>query len=96
MTTETSADSTRRSVRTFIQTVLAGVATVLIAYPLVEDFLTEWFPGSAILGWAAVGVAFIGGLAATITKVMAIPAVDAWLSSIHLGKDATPARHRAE
>jgi ABC-type Fe3+ transport system permease subunit len=93
---EAVKDGTRRSVRTFIQSILGIVATVLVAVPLATPFITEWFPGSPVLLWLAVGSAFAAGLSATVAKIMAVPAIDRWLDTINLGKDATPARHRAE
>lgn len=86
--------SWRTTLRTAGQTI-AGVILGLVAFILLLAVLAPQFLEalSGILppdwyGWAATAVAFIGTLAGVVTKIMAIPGVNAWLTSHRLG--ATP------
>ncbi|MGO1267097.1 MAG: hypothetical protein ACTMIY_10735 [Microbacterium gubbeenense] len=78
---------TKRVLRTAVQ-VIVGVAGALgvfvLVAPQVLDAVADVLPAS----WVAAAAAFIAGAAAisaALSRVMAIPAVDAWLKRIGLG-----------
>lgn len=70
-------DSTRRTIRTLIQ----ALAAAAVATPGIYQAATGQDPALAT-GYAAVGIAVAAGLA----RVMALPAVDALLSKVGLGR----------
>lgn len=78
----------RTAIRTGAQAFLAFAGVAIIAAPLVSDFVDQFWPGSPVVGWIAVGAAFVGALAVLVTRIMAIEGVNRALESIGLG--ATP------
>ncbi|OOB90757.1 hypothetical protein [Rathayibacter sp. VKM Ac-2630] len=83
----------KAAARTAVQTFLALAALLAIAWPIVSEFLQAYVP-EAWLGYLAAGVVFVTGLAAVITRLMALPQVDAFLALLHFGAKPTGA-HRA-
>lgn len=85
----------RATLRTILQTVAgvvlglaSAIAAVAVLAPqflaaLAEILPPEWY------AYAVTAVAFIGLLAGTVTKIMAIPGVNVWLTKWKLG--AAPA-----
>ncbi|MFJ3489099.1 hypothetical protein [Leifsonia aquatica] len=67
----------QRVIRTVVQAVIAGVPTVVAIIGVVAD---QW-PAEWLVATAGVAVAIQGALA----RIMAIPAVDAWLTGLGLG-----------
>lgn len=78
----------KAAVRTGIQTFLGAAVVLAVVAPQITEFLDQWFPGSPVITWITVGAAFIASLAALISRIMALPQVNAALTSIGLG--ATP------
>ncbi|OJX73982.1 hypothetical protein [Leifsonia sp. 71-9] len=83
----------QRVIRTVVQAVIAGVPTIVAIIGVVAD---QW-PAEWLVATARTAVAIQGVLA----RIMAIPAVDAWLTGLGLGSapraDATtPPRPPAE
>lgn len=84
----------KRAIRTAIQVVVGvvlalvgGLATFVLVAPQVLEAIKDVLPPT----WYAWLVAFIaaaGAISAALARVMAIPAVDAWLKS--LGAGSTP------
>jgi len=74
--------------RTVVQTFLAAAAVLALVAPMIQEFVAEWWPGSPVVAWIGVGAAFIASVAGLVTRIMAVPAVNAWLTRIGLG--ATP------
>lgn len=75
-------DTARRVVRTVIQSV-PGVLVIAALYPSVVNAIG--IPKDSNLGlWLAGSVVVVGGVAAAITRVMAIPGINAWLAKIRL------------
>ncbi|WP_175008107.1 hypothetical protein [Cellulosimicrobium sp. TH-20] len=81
----------RASWRTAVQNVLSVVLVLGIVAPLVaailRDELGEYLP-DAWLAWVVAASAVLAAVAAALARIMAIPAVDAWLR--HLGLSSTP------
>jgi len=83
----------QRVIRTVVQAVIAGVPTVVAIVGVVAD---QW-PAEWLVATAGIAVAIQGLLA----RIMAIPAVDAWLTWLGLGSapraaSTAPARPPAE
>jgi len=77
----------QRVLRTAVQVIvgIAGaIAVFVLVAPQVLDAVADVLPAS----WVAAAAAFIAGAAAisaALSRVMAVPAVDAWLKRIGLG-----------
>lgn len=82
------------ALRTFIQVIVPGLAAVNSILPsIMETINTELAKiGLVLPDWALLGanaaVLAVGALSAIISRIMAIPAVNDWLTKIGLG--ATP------
>jgi hypothetical protein len=63
-----------------------GVVAPLVA-AILHDELGEYLP-DAWLAWVVAAGAVLAAVAAALARIMAIPAVDAWLR--HLGLSSTP------
>ena len=77
----------RASLRTGLQTALAALSVLVLAAPMISDFVAEFWPDSPVIAWIAGGTAFAGALSALITRLMAIPAVNELLTKIGLGAE---------
>lgn len=92
MTTSTQrAYPGRASWRTAVQNVLSVILVLGIVAPIVaailRDELGEHLP-DAWLAWVLAAGATLAAVSAALARIMAIPAVDAWLR--HLGLSSTP------
>lgn len=84
----------KTTARTAIQTFLAAAGVLALVAPMLQEFIDQFWPGSPVIAWIGVGATFIAALAALVTRIMAIEAVNAFLTRIGLG--ATPAgKHSA-
>ncbi|MBN0040259.1 hypothetical protein JN535_08790 [Cellulosimicrobium cellulans] len=82
----------RASWRTAVQNVVSVVLVLGIVAPLVAAILHEELGGylpEAWLAWVVAAAAVLAAVSAALARIMAIPAVDAWLR--HLGLSSTPA-----
>ncbi|WP_454728844.1 hypothetical protein [Cellulosimicrobium protaetiae] len=81
----------RASWRTAVQNVLSVILVLGIVAPLVaailHDELGEYLP-DRWLAWVVAAGAVLAAVSAALARIMAIPAVDAWLR--HLGLSSTP------
>jgi hypothetical protein len=77
----------RASWRTAIQAALGVLLTAGVVVPIVVTILNEqlgkWLP-DAWEAWLVGAAAFVAALSAGVARVMAIPAVDAWLARVGL------------
>jgi hypothetical protein len=80
--------------RAVVRTVLAGVIAAGVVLPIAVTILNEqlatYLPDSAkawLVGAAAASVAVAGA----VTRIIAIPQVDAWLKRLGLSSSPTPA-----
>lgn len=92
MTTSTQqAYPARASWRTAVQNALSVILVLGIIAPIVaailRDELGEYLP-DAWLAWVVAAGAVLAAVAAALARIMAIPAVDAWLR--HLGLSSAP------
>jgi hypothetical protein len=92
VTTSTQqAHPVRASWRTAAQTVLSVILVLGVIAPLVAGILTEelgeHLPASW-LAWVVAAATLLAAVSAALARIMAIPAVDAWLR--HLGLSSTP------
>ncbi|MGM7422779.1 hypothetical protein [Cellulosimicrobium sp. CpK407] len=92
MTTSTQqAHPVRASWRTAAQTVISVVLVLGLVAPLVaailHDELGAYLP-DRWLAWVVAAGAVLAAVSAALARIMAIPAVDAWLR--HLGLSSTP------
>lgn len=78
----------KATIRTVIQTFLSVAAVLALIAPEIEAFVAEWWPGSPVVAWIGIGAAFVASVAGVVTRVMAIPAVNEFLTKVGLG--ATP------
>ena len=90
-TSTQQAHPVRASWRTAAQTVISVVLVLGVVAPLVaailHDELGEYLP-EAWLAWVVAAAAILAAVSAALARIMAIPAVDAWLR--HLGLSSTP------
>lgn len=77
----------KRVLRTATQVLVAGIVflggLVTIA-PQVLEAVQDVLPGP-VVAWLVGAIAFLAGISAALSRVMAIPAVNAWLVTIGLG-----------
>jgi len=82
---------TRASLRTALQAFLGTIATLGLVVPLAAVALNESLAAYLPDGWGAwliAAGAFVAAVSAAAARIMAIPAVDAWLD--RLGLASTP------
>lgn len=93
MSNPTSAPSgeiwfkTQRVLRTAVQVIVTGagiLAIAVIVAPQILDALAAVLPGP-VVAWIAGVIASAAAVSAALSRVMAIPAVDAWLTRLGLG-----------
>lgn len=87
----------KATLRTFVQTWIAGAVAFLLAWPLVEPVISEYVDTLPpyIARFVLPTVTVIASIAGLVAKLMAIPRVNEWLTH-HLGLGAAPAgRHHA-
>jgi len=93
MTTTTNQVATqvkypwKATLRTVIQTAVPTILTVVAVLGVLQDSFNVYLPAS-VIAWVAGASAFLVVLAGALTRIFAIPAVDAWLTGLGLG--ATP------
>lgn len=78
---------TQRALRTVVQVIVTGagiLAAAVVIAPQILDALADVLPGP-LVAWAAGVIAAAAALSAALSRVMAIPAVDAWLKRLGLG-----------
>lgn len=75
----------KTTVRTAIQAFLSAAGILALVAPQLQEFVDQFWPGSPVIAWIGTGAIFVAALAALITRIMAIPAVDAVLTKIGLG-----------
>ena len=77
----------QRAVRTAAQVVVTGaliLAGVVVVAPQVLDAIADVLPGP-VVAWLAGVLAVLASISAALSRVMAIPAVNAWLTKLGLG-----------
>lgn len=77
----------QRWIRTAIQVVLAAVTLlgiIVAVAPKILDAIADVLPDDAVV-WIAGAIAALAAVSAAISRVMAIPAVDAWLKQFGAG-----------
>lgn len=81
----------RASWRTAVQNALSVILVLGIVAPIVAAILHEELSGylpDRWLAWVVGAAAVLAAVSAALARIMAIPAVDAWLR--HLGLSSTP------
>jgi hypothetical protein len=82
----------RTAWRTAVQSALGTLVTLGLVLPVavatVGDQLSAYIPPDWI-GWLMGAAAFVAALSATVARIMAIPAVDAWLRRLGLSSAPT-------
>ena len=71
--------------RTGIQAFIAAAGILTAIAPELQAFVNQFWPGSPVAVWIGTAAVFVAAAATLITRVMAIPAVDALLTQIGLG-----------
>lgn len=77
----------QRVLRTIAQVILAFLsawAVVAVIAPQVLNELAAILPGPWV-AWLAGVIAFVTAIAGTLSRIMAIPAVNSWLTKLGLG-----------
>lgn len=77
----------QRWIRTAVQVLLAATALLAIAVnvaPRILDAVADVLPGPAV-AWLAGAIATLATVSAVISRIMAIPMVDAWLKKFGAG-----------
>jgi hypothetical protein len=75
----------KAAIRTGIQSFLAVAGIAVLALPLVQEFVAQFWPDSPVIGFIGLAATFIGGLALLVSRIMAIPGVNDALTQIGLG-----------
>jgi hypothetical protein len=81
----------KATLRTIVQVGIPALLTLCLVVPQVVDAVLAGFGEQLppeFTAWMLASAGFVTTLAAVITRVMAIPAINAWLTSLGLG--ATP------
>jgi len=80
-----------RAVARTVLAVLIGVGIVVpVAVTIILDQFDVYLPGAA-KAWLIGASAFTVALSGAVTRIIAIPAVDAWLKRVGLSSSPTPA-----
>lgn len=75
----------RASIRTGLQTATAVLAALVLALPLVQEFVAKVAPDSPVIGWIAAATGVVAALATLITRLTALPAVNDLLTRLGIG-----------
>jgi hypothetical protein len=75
----------KATIRTIIQTFLSVAAVLALVAPELQGFVDEWWPRSPAVAWIGIGAAFVASVAGVLTRIMAIPAVNEFLTRFGLG-----------
>lgn len=78
----------RAAIRTGAQTFLAALGVLVLAAPVLTDFVNQFWPDSPVVAWIATGAAFAGAVSTLITRLMALEPVNGFLTKLGMG--ATP------
>lgn len=78
----------RAAVRSGAQTFAGVIGALVVALPLVKDFVDAVAPGSPVSGWIVTAAGIAGALSVLITRLMALEQVNDLLTRAGLG--ATP------
>ena len=77
----------KRVLRTAAQVLIAGIVFLgglVTVAPQVLEAVQDVLPGP-VVAWLVGAIAFLAGISAALSRVMAIPVVNAWLVTIGLG-----------
>lgn len=86
MTTPTQvAHPWRAALRTAAQAATAVLGLLVVALPLVQEFVETVAPGSPVVGWIAATAGVVGAASLLVTRLMALPQVNALLTVFGLG-----------
>lgn len=80
----------KAALRTGVQVLLSASVLLALIAPLVSEFIEQFWPGSPVVASLAGAVVFVSALAALVSRIMAIPAVNELLTKFGLG--AAPKR----
>ena len=75
----------RTAIRTGVQIALAFIALYVVAAEPVNEFIAQFWPDSPVIAFVSGAGAFLAGVGVLITRLMALPAVDAFLTTIGIG-----------
>lgn len=76
----------KAAVRTFIQALLSGLVVAVAAWPILQDFLVQiGLDGSGFFAWTTSAGVVLAALAAGVSRLMAIPAVEQFLQKLGVG-----------
>lgn len=82
---------TRAAIRTAVQTFLPLVIVALAVIPqIIEAILDEQSIPGWLRGWLVILSGVVAAVAGIIARIMAIPAVNAWLSGVGLSAQPRP------
>ena len=79
----------RAVARTIVAFLVVAVPTYAIVVPMFLDSFKDYLP-EGVAAWLAASVAFVGVLVGFVTRIMAIPVVNAALTAVGLGAAPTP------
>ena len=85
----------RHSWRATLRTVLQYVLAVVVALPVIIPGILEATDGTPLKKYVAIAAGYILVAIGVITKIMAIPMVDRWLTTIGIGAAPSPGKHEA-
>lgn len=77
----------QRVLRTGVQVAVSGalvLGTIVIIAPQVLEAVQDVLPGP-VVAWLAGAIATLTAVSAALSRVMAVPAVNAWLTGLGLG-----------
>lgn len=75
----------RTSIRTGVQAFLGALGLLVLIAPLIQEFVEQFWPDSPVVAWIAGGAAFAGAISTLITRIMALPGVNDFLTKYGLG-----------
>ena len=77
----------RATLRTIVAYIVVALPVYAIGVPILMDEVGEYLPEGAV-AWLTASALFVGGLVATVTRIMAIPSVNEALGNV--GLSASP------
>jgi hypothetical protein len=75
----------RTSIRTGIQVALSFIALYSVAAEPINEFIAKFWPDSPVIAVVTGVGAILSGAGLVITRIMALPQVDAFLTAIGIG-----------
>lgn len=75
----------RAALRTGLWTALTVAGALVLALPMVAEFVEQFWPGSPVVAFIGTVTAVLAGAVVLVNRVMTIPVVNDWLTQLGIG-----------